>query len=73
LDGRELWFEREMIARPNPSFAARINHRNCSIAVELGFENPIKRVERLLDPLIDEACIGSMNWGRSFLTVTSAH
>jgi hypothetical protein len=37
-----------MVPRPDPSSAGRIDHRDCSVAVQLSLEYPIGGVERLL-------------------------
>jgi hypothetical protein len=46
--GREFPFKWQVIARPNPRLASRVDHGNRPIAVQLGFEDPVRGVEGFL-------------------------
>jgi hypothetical protein len=47
-NGWELRFKWQSVARPDPSFTGWINDRDRWITVQLGFENPVWTIERLL-------------------------
>jgi hypothetical protein len=50
-DGRKLLFQRQIISRPKVRLAGFVEDNNRSITIELDFEYPVRRVEKLFYPV----------------------